>query len=450
MNLLSQHIWNQVRDGFAQRHGNALRDLWFKHTRPLNFSRGLFVLGVPNLFVREWLEKKYVKDIEELFQEITGSPVKVLIKIDGYMYRLMNEISQGAPKRTEGRGSQAGAPEEKSPPFVTRPENKIAGSAFDKVLRDAPASTFNPLFLYGPAGTGKTHLIRQFVGKAKRTSYFSAVDVIDALKFASGFNAAARVGNRVRFRGGVLRSDLLVIEEVHRLKGKIKTQLELLSILKYLVERQRQVVITSRHHPRDIDLFEDSLASFLLSGMMISILGYSFEGMVEILSKKISDKKASAPPTLVEAVARVKSIGIDKRVKLIERTVSLAELKGETATAAFFKEHFPDYDAGIISEDRVDQIIDLVARRRGVERSQITSNSKVRKVVEARYLVIYLATTLLKTSSRRISRWLGNISPSIVPYARRRIDERRQKESEFSAVILDLQAEIEGGQRYLF
>ena len=106
MNLLTQHIWNQVRDGFAERHGNGLRDLWFKHTRPLSFSRGLFVLGVPNLFVREWLEKKYVKDVEELFHEITGSPVKVIIKIDGYLYRLMTEADEEARQNRARRDAQ--------------------------------------------------------------------------------------------------------------------------------------------------------------------------------------------------------------------------------------------------------------------------------------------------------------------------------------------------------
>ncbi len=451
MNLLTQHIWNQVRDGFAERHGNGLRDLWFKHTRPLSFSRGLFVLGVPNLFVREWLEKKYVKDVEELFHEITGSPVKVIIKIDGYLYRLMTEVeNETRQNRAQREAQRAAVGTDRPGAFVVRPENKIAHSAFEKVLRDAPASTFNPLFVYGPASVGKTLLVDRFLDKAKRTSFFSEIKDIDALRFASEFNAAARVGNRIRFRGNVLRSDLMVFEEVHRLKGKIKTQLELLATLKYLVDRQRQVVITSRHHPRDIDLFEDSLASFLLSGMVISILGYSVDSIVEIHSDKLKLKKRKVPPTLVEAVARISSLNIGEQQELIDKVLALAARKNETPTASFFKEHFAEYDTGVAGEDRIDQIIDLVARVKGVERSLIMSNSKVRKVVEARYLVIYLATTLLKTSSRRISRWLGNISPSVVPYAKRRVDERRHAEPEFTELVLELQSEIEGGQRYLF
>lgn len=451
MNLLTQHIWNQVRDGFAERHGNGLRDLWFKHTRPLSFSRGLFVLGVPNLFVREWLEKKYVKDVEELFHEITGSPVKVIIKIDGYLYRLMTEVDEEARQNRTRREAQAdGIGPGRPGAFVVRPENKIAHSAFEKVLRDAPASTFNPLFVYGPSGVGKTLLVKRFLDKAKRTSFFSEVKEVDALRFASEFNAAARVGNRIRFRGGVLRSDLLVFEEVHRLKGKIKTQLELLSTLKYLVDRQRQVVISSRYHPRDIDLFEDSLASFLLSGMVISILGYSVESVVEIHSDRLKLKNQNVPPTLVEAVARISSLTIGEQQDLIDQVLSLAARKGETPTASFFKEHFAEYDTGAAGEDRIDRIIDLVARVKAVDRTLIMSNSKVRKVVEARYLVIYLASTLLKTSSRRISRWLGNISPSVVPYAKRRVDERRSADPEFTELVLELQSEIEGGQRYLF
>ena len=76
MNLLVQDIWNQVLEGFARLHGGAMKELWLKHSRPLSFTKGLFVLGVPNLFVREWLERKYIKDIESLFMEVTGCPVK--------------------------------------------------------------------------------------------------------------------------------------------------------------------------------------------------------------------------------------------------------------------------------------------------------------------------------------------------------------------------------------
>jgi len=92
LNILVKDIWNQVTEGFTRLHGKALKDLWLKHTRPLSFSKGLFVLGVPNHFIQEWLEKKYIQDFEKLFLEITGSPVKIKIKIDGYLYRLMKEM----------------------------------------------------------------------------------------------------------------------------------------------------------------------------------------------------------------------------------------------------------------------------------------------------------------------------------------------------------------------
>ena len=419
MNILKQQIWNQVLDGFAKRHGNGLLDLWFKHTRPLSFSKGLFVLGVPNLFVREWLEKKYIKDVEELFLEITGSPVKVTVKIDGYLFRFMNEMETEARQTRRKQEKAAARVETGDGRFTVRPECKVAASAFDKVVRDAPACTFNPLFFYGPAGIGKTHLVGQFLARAKRTGFYTEAQSIDALQFAREFNAAARVGNRVRFRGKVLRTDLLVLEEVHRLKGKIKTQLELLSILKYLVDRQRQVVITSRHHPRDIDLFEDSLASFMLSGMVVSILGYGAPSLVEILQQKAKEADMSVPPTLIEAVSQISALSIGEQMQLIKRVVSLASMKNEAPTAGFLREHFPEYETGEIGEDRVDRIIDLVARYTGVDRDQIASSSKVRRVVEARYLVIYLASTLLKTSSRKLCRWLGNVAlGQQIPYPR--------------------------------
>lgn len=445
MNLLVQDIWDQVVEGFVRLHGQALMDLWLKHTRPLSFNKGLFVLGVPNLFIREWLEKKYARDLEQLFVEVTGCPIKVMIKIDGYLYRLMKENQGALGKNTPGEGVDERAVAQ----YVVRPENRLVHSAFERILRE-PAQTFNPLYFYGPKGVGKTHLVLQFLRKAKRSNRFPARYMVGAVQFANEFGAAARIGDRVRFRGAVLRSDLLILEDVQELEGKLKVQLELLSIVKYLTERSRQVVITSSQHPRDIQLMQGPLASFLLSGMVVSIPGYSLNSAVEVLSARCQEKGIQVPPPLIETVARTSNGGLDGFMSLIERVVELAACKGVTPSPSFLKEHFPEYAQVRLGEDAVDRIIELVSQRLDVDRELVASNAKIRKVVEARHLVIYLASYLLQTPSRRICRWLGNISPSIVPYARKKIDMKRRQSKDFNALVLDLQSEVEGGQKFLF
>ncbi|MFH1998618.1 MAG: DnaA/Hda family protein [Planctomycetota bacterium] len=447
MNLLVQDIWDQVIEGFVQHHGQSLKDLWLKHTRPLSFSKGLFVLGVPNLFIQEWLEKKYLKDIEDLFVEITGCPIKIMLKIDGYLYRIMKE-TQGV-LRGPGKGENPITPLPEMTRFVVRPENRLVYSAFERILREPPG-TFNPLYFYGPRGVGKTHLLDQFMEKVKENSSFPTWYKGDAETFAREFSHAARIGDRVRFRGAILRCDLLIIEDVHNLEGKLKIQLELLSMLKYLTERSRQVVVTSAYHPRDIQFMQNPLASFLLSGMVVSNPGYSLNSLVEILSNRCKDRGLNLPPSLIETVARSSSGGLKGFMELIERVVELAELKKEPPTPSFLKEHFPEYATISIGEDSIDRIIELVSKKLEVDRDLIASNAKMRKIVLARHLVIYLASSLLQTPSRRICRWLGNISPSIVPYAKKKIDQRRRKDKEFNALVLDLQSVVEGGQKYLF
>jgi len=445
LNLLAQDIWNQVKNGFAERHGISLNKLWLTHTRPLSFTKGLFVLGVPNNFVREWLEKKYIGDIEKIFVEITGSPVKVMIKIDGYLFRLMKDM-QGTGKEGARRQKREEAYDTR---YVVRPENRLVYSAFEKILREPPG-TFNPLYFYGPKGVGKSHLVYNFLKKVRKLDSFPARYKVNASQFAREFSNAARVGDRVRFRGAVLRSDLLIVENIHELEGKLKVQLELLSILKFLTERSRQVVITSGYHPREIRLLEKPLASFLLSGMVVSISGYSLSSTVLILSDRCRDKGLKVPPTLVETIARSSRGGLKGFIELIEQVLELADLKGESPTPAFLKEHFPEYSTISIGEDAVDRIIELVSKRLDVQRELIASNTKLRKAVLARHLVIYLASSLLQASSSRICRWLGNISPSIVPYAKKKINGLRLKDATFNALVLELQSAVEGGQKFLF
>lgn len=445
MNLLIQDIWDQVVDGFVLQHSQALKDLWLKHTRPLSFSKGLFVLGVPNLFIREWLEKKYLQDLENLFNEITGCPIKIMLKIDGYLYRLMKE-NQGALRKVPAPENRDDRVDSR---YVVRPENRLVHSAFERILREPPGA-FNPLYFYGPKGVGKTHLIHQFLKKARESERFPAWYLVDAEQFVREFSRAARIGDRVRFRGAILRCDLLIMENVHELEGKLKIQLELLSILKYLTERSRQVVITSAYHPRDIQFMQNPLASFLLSGMTVSIAGYGLNSVVEILSARCQEKGIQVPPPLIETVARSSSGGLHGFIDLLDRVTKLAALKGEPPSPGFLKEHFPEYASVGMGEDAVERIINLVSERLDVERDLITSNVKIRNVVAARHLVIYLASTLLQTPSRRICRWLGNISPSIVPYARKKIDQQRRTNSIYNALVLELQSAVEGGQKYLF
>ena len=449
MNLLVQDIWNQVLDGFTHRHSAALRDLWLKHTRPLSFNKGLFVLGVPNLFIREWLERKYLQDLEALFTEVTGSRVKVMLRIDGYLYRLMRKM-HGEDRGSGGERTEAEPiPSPYAGTFVVRPENRLVYSLFERLLRE-PTGGFNPLYFYGPEGVGKTHLLERFLRRTEENGRFASCRKVDAETFARECGRAARVGDRVRFRGAILRCHLFALDDVHELEGKLKIQQELLSILKYLVERNRQVLITGTRHPRDIRLFDGGLASFLLSGMVVSVQGYGVNSMVEILSRRCSEKGIDVPPSLVENVARNGRGSVHVLIRLLEEVAARAEALGELPTPAFLKKHFPAYASFTQGEDSVDRIIHLVSRRMEVDRSLIASNSKRRSAVTARHLVIYLATRHLNTPSRRICRWLGNISPSIVPYARRKVDARRSEDEAFNRLVLELQSEIEGGQKFLF
>jgi len=454
LNVLAKDIWKQVTEGFTHLHGKGLKDLWLKHTRPLSFSKGLFILGVPNLFVQEWLEKKYVKDIEKIFKEVTGSPVKIMIKIDGYLYRLIKEMQgdlDSDKKDIHGKRKPENNDNEISTDisYVVRPENRLVYSAFERILREPPGM-FNPLYFFGPGGVGKSLLVRNFLDKAKNLKRFPTWYKVGAVEFAQEFQRAARIGNRVQFRGAILRCDLFILEDLQEVEGKLKLQLELLSILKYLTERSRQVIITSSMHPRDIKLIENPLASFLLSGMVVSVAGYSLNSTVEILSVLCKEMGFNAPPTLIETVARTSTGGLRGLFGIIKKVVKLASLKDAAPTPQFLKEHFPEFSKVNLGVDSVDRIINLVSDRMGVKQEQIASNSKIRKAVLARHMVIYLASTLMKTPARRICRWLGNISPSIVPYARRKVEEKRKNEDDFNTLIKELQSEVEGGQKYLF
>jgi len=438
MNVLAQDLWHEVRTEFEIEHGAAATELWLRSSRPRAFSRGIFTLGVPNDVVREWITTRYGDTLEKIFQRLTGSPVRVLVEVDPTLPR---PRSSGAPEVRHARPSKEAA-------FLTRPENRLANGAIQRLFRQP--ETGNPLFIYGPAGCGKTALVRHHLSRLGEEETPRATLTVTAEAFSENLVRAIRDRDLTAYRGRILAADALVLEEAHRLRGKRRTQREFLSILQYLIQRGRPVVLTSRHPPNAIFHLDEGLRSYFLSGILLRISDPSEASRSAILGA-VADRFARPipPQTITRIVSRVPG-SLDRQVRFLEKVAAFAALEKKPASIEFVAERFPELAGDGAREVDLDRLIEIVAEEFGTSPAEISSNRKHRTAVLGRHLVVYLATVVFDLKARRVVRHLGGLSPSTTAYARRKIELKRREDPIFDARVRALLDRLDSGQKLLF
>jgi chromosomal replication initiator protein len=449
--VLTRDLWEQVRELFQQRFGSSVAQLWFRSMRLLSFRRGVVTIGVANEMVREYLDRRYGASFAEFFTSLTGSSVTVHFQLDDYLHRAMPQATgetavpaQGEPAppmAEEGPGDQH--------QFVVRPENRTCYAALKRSLLEA-APLFNPIFIHGPAGCGKTALMRWYLDTLARergsVSCFSATGE----EFTRRFTRGIRGGTAAAFRGDIVANELLVLDEVHRLADRLATQAELLSILKYFLERQRQVILLSRHSPRDILHLDSSLRSYFLSGLVLGMTDLSVPSRVTVLEQHVALFRRRIPTAVIESIVGRVSGGLKGELSLVRRVAALAALRDADVTPAFVRDNFPELGDRPLPDDLLQRLIDSVCEAMQVAKDDLLRGRKTRRTAIARHVTIYLAANVFGFSSRRIGRSLGTLSPSVVPYAKRRVEELRREDRGVDDLIRRLRDELGTGQKFLF
>lgn len=439
MNVLARDLWREVKTEFEVLRGATASQLWLRNARPLEFTRGIFKLGVPNDVVRQWLATRYTDDLQAIFLQLTGSDVRVRIEVDDALPR----TPPAAPD------SRSEPPAGDHVPFLVRPENRIAHAAIQRLFRDPRSG--NPLFLYGPAGSGKTALVRHHLARLGDDEFAPRSTLsVTAEAFSESLVRSIHDRTVSAFRGRMLAADALILEEAHRLRGKTRTQREFLSILQYFVQRGRPVVLTSRHPPNAIFLLDEGLRSHFLSGILLRIADPGEASRTEILGA-VADRFARPVPkeTIARIVARVPGT-LDRQVRFLEKIAAFAALEGEPATIEFVSQKFPELAGSGAREVDMDGLVEVVAREFGTTPAEIASNKKQRHAVLGRHVVVYLATVVFNLRARRVVRHLGGLSPSTTAYARRKIELLRREDPVFDARVKRLLEELDAGQKLLF
>jgi len=463
----------RLASAIAQRVGSQRFHVWFNNSTRLDLRSDGLEIAVPNDFISEWIGRNFAAPIQDAAHEVLGCSLPVRFSV---VPQLFEEGAKGGAARRGSSPPAGGNGDSPAPPssgapapatalpvprpvapshapvagppatsmsgvtsasrlrhdldhFITGASNQLAYNAAVYVAQ-YPGVQYNPLFIHGACGLGKTHLLQGLCGRffhhhpAKRWVYMTGED------FTNDFLTAVRANKMEQFRRRTRDLDLLVIDDVHFLSGKKATQEEFLHTFNAIEALGKQVVMASDHHPKAIDEFGESLVNRFVSGMVVRIDSPHYATRCELLRTLALRRHIHLSEEIVSWIARRVVQNVRELEGAVNRIVAHVQMTGAQPDLPLVQQAMGDLDRNLVAPVKPDSIIHAVCAYFSVDDRALMSNCRQRTASLARSLAMYLVRRTARLSFPEIGIKMGKRNHSTVISACRRIDravEAREK-----------------------
>lgn len=435
----TEEIWNKSLQLIKESIGEGVFDLWFGAARLVGVKDGQAVIEVPNRFFKEWIEDHYLPLMTGVFEKVTASPLEVRFRLaakeDATLKKLDNKLEHRKTKLAR-KGIYLN-PRYTFESFVVGPSNQFAQAA-SKAVSDSPGKVYNPLFIYGGVGLGKTHLISSIGNRVVDAKADGNVLYVSAEQFTSEVVSAIRHQRADELKAKYRGLDMLLIDDVQFVAGKPQTQEELFHTLNSLYERQRQIVLSSDRPPKEIKDVTDRLRSRFSMGLTADIQMPEVETKIAIIHKKAEKDRLSLPDDVVYFIAsKIKSNVRDIEGCLIKLGAH-SSLTGTQVDLAMAKTVLREF----IPEDEkpltVESILKSVAEHFGLKLQDLRAKKRTKEIALPRQVGMYIARELTEASLSDIGKNSGGKDHATVIYACRQMEARRAKDEDFNRLVENL------------
>ncbi len=427
------HEWTCILANLSQKFGDATFKSWVEPLCPVSFNSGTLVLSIPTRFMRDWVKSNYLNDITSVAREINPKifAVDIIVNQEAKSsFRNINEEKK-AQEENKKKESPLGSLEDISAPldirytfddFVVGKTNELAYAAALRVA-EAEAVTFNPLFLYGGVGLGKTHLMHAIAWHIKKTHPNRKVLYLTAEKFMYQFIRALRFKDTMAFKDQFRSVDVLMIDDVQFISGKDSTQEEFFHTFNALVDTNHQVIISADKSPSDLEGMEDRLKSRLGWGLVADIHPTTYELRLGILQAKSEQLQQPVPDVVIEFLAHRITSNVRELEGALNRIVAHSTLVGREITLELTQDVLRDL---IRANDRritVEEVQKKVAEHFNIRMTDMHSAKRSRSIARPRQVAMYLCKILTGKSLPELGRQFGGRDHTTVMHAIKKIEE---------------------------
>jgi chromosomal replication initiator protein len=406
---------------------------WFDKLTILNFNGGSLEIGCPDEATAVFLRENCKSSFMRAAQQITGHLVTVIFDIDGSSRESRYEAGRVAgvklhPDYTFGN-------------FVVGPSNRLAHASCVAVSQ-SPGNTYNPLFLYGKSGRGKTHLLQAVCWETQRKSAAAVIQFSSCEDFVNRFIRGIETGNVAGFQSQFRTVDMLVIDDIQFLSEREQSQEEFFHTFNTLYNNGKQIILSADCSPSELPLLEERLVSRFNWGLVARIDPPSHDTRVAILQKKAHLRGFDITDEVADYIARKVHANIRELEGALTTIYAVATTKGREITLELAQTALEGQIESSVRHISITDIIDVVTNHFDVRLADLQSKKRSQSITEPRQICMYLARNLTKHSLEEIGGHLGGRDHTTVMHACSKITHAKKSDVKMEAVLEDLTRQI--------
>ena len=460
MTLTAQEAWTRLLDRARQELPEQTFKTWLEPTEPLKLEGDRLVVGAPDRFAAEWNESKHAELLKSLSPVALGQPMTVVFQVheerkkrpqmDLFVSEAPRPVTDSAAQQQRGGIAPPLSERYTFEHFVIGKSNELAAAAAHAVAQ-APGKVYNPLFLYGDTGLGKTHLMQAIAHEILRAEPRSRVTYLGTEQFTNELIGAIQNRTTGDFRRRFRETDLLLIDDVHFLKGKETTQEEFFHTFNALYEAGRQIVLTSDRPPSEIPGLEARLVSRFQWGMVADVAAPDVEHRIAILRQKaeLDHLELTIPDEVIRFIAENVRSSIRELEGSIIKLLAYASLKHRDITTELAREALrdkirapePGEEPAALNTNSIQQ---AVAKEWGVTTEGLRSKTRTKTLTIPRQVAMHLMRELLGMQLVEIGNAFGGRDHSTVIHSLERVAEMVKEDPDFARRIQKVEAGLRG------
>ena len=439
-------IWDQVLEYIKPRLSSEVMETWFQPLKIDSIDASQVRIAVPNKFFGEWIGRNYRDLLAEAFLSVESvGPVDVVFVVNrgGVESEVVSKpVPSGESAQLSGRGRRGSLPNPKYTfeNFVVGASNQFAHAA-SLAVAEAPARAYNPLFIYGGVGLGKTHLLNS-IGNYVADRGDLRIAYVTTEQFTNEVINSIRYDKMIELRRRYRNVDMLLIDDIQFLAGKERTQEEFFHTFNSLYEARKQIVLSSDRFPKEMPSIEERLRSRFEWGLIADLQQPDVETRIAILRKKSEEEGIAISDDVVQLLA----VNLKSNIREIEgaliRLGAYSSLTGQPITAEMAKNVLRDLLGGKRKVITIEDIQEAVAGRFHIKVSDLKSKRRTKTLVQPRQVAMYLCRELTDASFPEIGRDFGGKDHTTIIHACKQVQKSQETNSSVRATIESIKEEI--------
>ena len=434
MNSLSV-VWKTVLDRLKKQLSDTTINTWFDEVTVVTMEDSALVLHCGNVFKKSTIEKRFVPQIKEALRDIFSSDLEVKLLDD-------EQLAAYHGVRPDHPDTLADSEAFTFETYVVGPQNKMAYAAARSVA-EKPAGSFNPLFIYGDSGLGKTHLLHAIARQTRRLRPESSIVLVKGVDFTNELIEAIRGGTTSEFRDKYHKESLLLVDDIQFIAGKQQTQEEFFHTFNTLYESGKQFVLTSDRPPQEMMRLEDRLRTRFEWGLMVDVAPPDFETRLAIIKNKAAMLGVTLPDEVSDYIAENVTANVRQIEGTLNKILAYRDLLGDTvdeqAVGRAVKDMLKKSNEYIPSPQ---VIITYICKCYNLDEDVLRGQNRGRDVANGRQIAMYLIRRMTNLSLSDIGKEFGGRDHTTVLHSLDKVEKQMRSDPAFAEVVKEITTNI--------